>query len=108
MKSGYPWEGLVKNRTKTGDYYWVRANVTPVVDGGELKGFISIRTRPERKEVAAAEAPTRRFAKGVAAACESAAAIVESGPIERWKRITRGIASSFAHKFWDLLRGHGG
>ena len=42
-KSGRPWEGLVKNQTKSGDFYWVRANVTPVVEGGELKGFISIR-----------------------------------------------------------------
>ena len=24
------WTGLVKNRAKSGDYYWVRANVTPV------------------------------------------------------------------------------
>src|SRR5512145_1170855 len=34
VKSGRPWEGLVKNRTKSGDFYWVRANVTPVVEDG--------------------------------------------------------------------------
>jgi aerotaxis receptor len=56
VNSGHPWEGLVKNRTKNGDFYWVRANVTPVVEANELKGHISIRTKPGRDEVAAAEA----------------------------------------------------
>src|ERR1700710_982108 len=56
VKAGHPWEGLVKNRAKNGDFYWVRANVTPVCDGSELKGFISIRTKPDRQAVAAAEA----------------------------------------------------
>src|SRR5579871_2312725 len=50
VKSLHPWEGLVKNRTKNGDFYWVRANVTPVVEGAELKGFISIRTKPGRDD----------------------------------------------------------
>ena len=29
IKAGRPWDGLVKNRAKTGDFYWVQANVTP-------------------------------------------------------------------------------
>ena len=27
---GRPWSGIVKNRRKNGDHYWVQANVTPV------------------------------------------------------------------------------
>jgi aerotaxis receptor len=27
IKAGRPWDGLVKNRAKSGDFYWVRANV---------------------------------------------------------------------------------
>ena len=30
LKAGEPWTALVKNRRKNGDFYWVRANVTPV------------------------------------------------------------------------------
>ena len=30
VKSGHPWRGLVKNRAKNGDHYWVRATVSPV------------------------------------------------------------------------------
>ncbi|SNR83877.1 MULTISPECIES: methyl-accepting chemotaxis protein [unclassified Azospirillum] len=55
IKAGRPWEGLVKNRRKDGRFYWVRANVTPVVEGGTVTGFLSVRTRPERADVAAAE-----------------------------------------------------
>jgi len=55
IKAGRPWDGLVKNRTKTGDFYWVRANVTPVVENDQLAGFISVRSRPDREEIAAAE-----------------------------------------------------
>src|SRR5689334_20020504 len=55
IRAGTPWEGLVKNRAKNGDFYWVRANVTPVIEDGELRGFISIRVAPTRAEVAAAE-----------------------------------------------------
>jgi methyl-accepting chemotaxis protein/aerotaxis receptor len=56
IKAGRPWEGLVKNRAKAGGFYWVRANVTPVIEKGEVSGYISIRTQPERAAVAAAEA----------------------------------------------------
>ncbi|MGE5516020.1 MAG: methyl-accepting chemotaxis protein [Bacteroidota bacterium] len=64
VKAGRPWEGLVKNRTKTGDFYWVRANVTPVVEDGVLNGYISIRSKPSRAQVAAAEAAYDRLRAG--------------------------------------------
>ena len=56
LKSGQPWTALVKNRRKNGDHYWVRANVTPVLEGGRVTGYMSVRTAPGRQEVAAAEA----------------------------------------------------
>ena len=55
IKAGQPWEGLVKNRTKSGDHYWVRANVTPLIEDGEISGFISIRSKPARSQVEVAE-----------------------------------------------------
>lgn len=53
---GYPWTGIVKNRRKDGDHYWVRANVTPIMEGGKPKGYMSVRTKPELEEVRTAEA----------------------------------------------------
>lgn len=64
LKAGRPWEGLVKNRTKTGDFYWVRANVTPVVENGTLTGYISIRGIPSRAAVAEAEAAYAKIRAG--------------------------------------------
>ncbi|MBJ7221044.1 MULTISPECIES: methyl-accepting chemotaxis protein [unclassified Brenneria] len=55
IKSGLPWTALVKNRRKNGDYYWVRANVTPVRDGERTVGFLSVRSRAPDEEIAAAE-----------------------------------------------------
>jgi methyl-accepting chemotaxis protein/aerotaxis receptor len=55
IKAGHPWDGLVKNRTKTGDFYWVRANVTPVVENDRIAGYISIRSKPTRAQIDAAE-----------------------------------------------------
>lgn len=53
IKRGRPWSGLVKNRRKNGDYYWVYATATPLPDG---IGFTSVRTKPKRADVQAAEA----------------------------------------------------
>ncbi|GAA4428152.1 methyl-accepting chemotaxis protein [Acidovorax lacteus] len=53
---GQPWTGIVKNRRKDGDHYWVRANVTPIMEGGKPRGYMSVRTKPTAAEVQAAEA----------------------------------------------------
>jgi aerotaxis receptor len=55
LKGGEPWTGLVKNRRKDGDHYWVRANAVPIVRGGRTQGFMSVRTRASREDSAAAE-----------------------------------------------------
>ncbi|MDE2156403.1 MAG: PAS domain-containing protein [Xanthomonadaceae bacterium] len=55
IRTGQPWSAVVKNRRKNGDHYWVRANVTPTLSGGEPAGYLSVRTCPTREEVAAAE-----------------------------------------------------
>jgi aerotaxis receptor len=55
IKAGRSWDGLVKNRAKSGDFYWVRANVTPVISGDQVTGYISIRSKPNRAQIAEAE-----------------------------------------------------
>lgn len=51
LKLGRPWSKLVKNRCKNGDYYWVKANVTPIFRNGEIVEYMSVRTRPSAEEV---------------------------------------------------------
>jgi len=64
LKAGQSWTGLVKNRRKDGDHYWVRANATPVLRNGRPIAFMSVRTRPEAHEVAGAEALYRDMREG--------------------------------------------
>ncbi|MEZ5702740.1 MAG: methyl-accepting chemotaxis protein [Burkholderiaceae bacterium] len=54
--SGQPWRGMVKNRRKNGDYYWVDANATPIRREGQIVGYLSVRTAPKSGQVEAAEA----------------------------------------------------
>lgn len=55
IQGGWPWTALVKNRRKDGDYYWVRANATPVRDGHRIVGYLSVRTHAPDAEIAQAE-----------------------------------------------------
>ncbi|MDO8770496.1 MAG: methyl-accepting chemotaxis protein [Burkholderiaceae bacterium] len=67
IQSKRPWTGLVKNRRKSGDYYWVNANATPMLDGKQITGYLSVRTAPARDAVAAAEALYARMQADAAA-----------------------------------------
>lgn len=46
LKQGKSWMGLVKNRCKNGDYYWVDDYVTPVTEQGKVIGYESVRSVP--------------------------------------------------------------
>lgn len=61
LKSGKSWSGLVKNRCKNGDHYWVTANATPMWSNGTITGYMSVRTRPDRKLVESAETLYRQM-----------------------------------------------
>ncbi len=55
VKAGKPWQGYVKNRSKDGAFYWVDANVTPVMEQGQTVGYVSIRSKPSRSQIREAE-----------------------------------------------------
>ena len=56
IKAGKPWRGIIKNRCKNGDYYWVKALVVPVREGNQTTGYMSVRTEASASEKSAAEA----------------------------------------------------
>ncbi|NOX09549.1 MAG: PAS domain S-box protein [Gammaproteobacteria bacterium] len=56
VKREEPWVGLVKNRCKNGDYYWVVANVTPLRENGRVAEYMSVRTKPTRAQIEEADA----------------------------------------------------
>jgi len=50
LKQGKSWRGMVKNRCKNGDYYWVDAYVTPIYEESRVTGYQSVRTLPSHQE----------------------------------------------------------
>ena len=53
--SGNPWSAPVKNRRKDGTFYWVMANVTPLMQGDQPTGYMSVRTEATRDQIQAAD-----------------------------------------------------
>ncbi|HEY3325952.1 MAG TPA: methyl-accepting chemotaxis protein [Novimethylophilus sp.] len=66
LKKGKPWNGIVKNRCKNGDHYWVNAYVAPIEDNGQVAGYASVRTKPGRAQVETADRLYREMRDGTA------------------------------------------
>lgn len=51
IKNGNIWHGIVKNRTKMGDFYWVNATAYPSkTQDGKIR-YISVRVKPTKEEI---------------------------------------------------------
>ena len=66
LKGGRPWVGLVKNRCKNGDYYWVEAHAAPIVEDGKITGYLSVRRKAAQADIKTAEAAYALFRDGKA------------------------------------------
>lgn len=64
LKKNEPWLGIVKNRAKNGDHYWVKAYVAPTVVNGELTGYQSVRIQASADEIKRAETFYKRINVG--------------------------------------------
>jgi len=67
VQSGRAWQGIVKNRCKNGDFYWVDASVTPIEEQGKVVGYVSIRSRPSLGQIEHAERMYARIRNGLPA-----------------------------------------
>ncbi|WP_310384487.1 PAS domain-containing protein [Roseateles sp.] len=96
LKDGRPWTGMVKNRCKNGDFYWVVANATPVKEGDAVVGYMSVRTRPSQDQLAAADALYRKFKHGKA----------QGWVIRDGKGVRTGLVDSVQRGLGALSLGH--
>ncbi|OEY66226.1 PAS domain-containing methyl-accepting chemotaxis protein [Marinobacter sp. X15-166B] len=64
IRAGKPWMGIVKNRAKNGDFYWVSAYVTPIWERGQMVGYESVRVEPSREQVARAASVYQKLNAG--------------------------------------------
>ncbi|MFK7607080.1 MULTISPECIES: methyl-accepting chemotaxis protein [unclassified Pseudomonas] len=64
LKKGQPWMGIVKNRCRNGDHYWVNAYVTPVFENERVVGYESVRIKPTAEQILRAEGLYSRLNRG--------------------------------------------
>ncbi|GAB3275826.1 methyl-accepting chemotaxis protein [Parahaliea aestuarii] len=84
LKAGEMWVGLVKNRRKNGDFYWVRAQVIPMLEAGRAVGYVSVRTRARPAAIKSASQAYQKISRG-----EAAYLTVRKGRVQRtgWRGI---------------------
>lgn len=107
LKSGQPWSALVKNRRKNGDYYWVVANATPLMENGAATGYLSVRTKPSRAAIDRAETLYREMREGKAKVTIQQGQLIRkglAGVIDRFGLLTfANVASLLGGVFAILL-----
>ena len=64
IRAGETWTGIVKNRRKNGDFYWVHATVMPIIQQGKAVGYASVRRGATEAEKAQAERVYTRLRNG--------------------------------------------
>lgn len=64
LRAGKPWMGMVKNRCKNGDHYWVDAYITPLRQNGQIYGYESVRVKADQTVIRRAEAVYQRINQG--------------------------------------------
>lgn len=86
LQQGHEFFGFVKNCCADGSYYWVFANVTPDLDlQGELKGYYSVRRKPNLETIKQFIEPLYRSMLDIEAAGQGAGAIDQSvAKLESW------------------------
>ncbi|MGB4497495.1 MAG: methyl-accepting chemotaxis protein [Methylococcaceae bacterium] len=55
LKMLRPWAGIIKNKRKDGSYFWCVANITPDFENGKLIGYMAVRTKATKIQIANAE-----------------------------------------------------
>jgi methyl-accepting chemotaxis protein len=51
LQADRPWNGVIKNRSKCGDYYWTEANIIPIYEKGQLNGYMSVLSAPSQMQI---------------------------------------------------------
>ncbi len=66
LKAGRPWIGIIRNRSKNGDEYWVEAHVSPIWENETLIGYMSMCRKASRTQIASAAENYEKLKQGKA------------------------------------------
>jgi methyl-accepting chemotaxis protein/aerotaxis receptor len=103
VRQDAPWEALIKNRTKNGGFYWVRANVTPWIENGTRVGYVWVRTKPDRAAVTKAATAYERILRGQASDLRLVAGSIQDNRLgHRLRRRAASYGGRMAQGFGAL------
>ncbi len=104
LKSGQSWRGIVKNRCKNGNFYWVDAFVSPLFENSAIVGYQSVRIQPKVEYVSKAteiyqrlkqnksiSKPLSLAQKRIASAIVATTGLLIAGYLWGWGVIIAGI-----------------
>ena len=98
LKLGDSWRGMVKNRCKNGDYYWVDAYVTPLYENNKVVGYQSVRTKPSREQINQAQAFYDQLNQG-----KTARDFHGNTPLKRLLATMLVVSALIAHSLIDTM-----
>jgi len=106
LKKLRPWQGLVKNRCKNGDHYWVEANAMPLFKDGKVYEYLSVRHAPKRDRIPATELLYKKINAGeVKIRPSGLAAIAKSiSELAIWKKNVLVVSAFLAPIFLLIYR----
>ncbi len=106
LKKLRPWQGVVKNRCKNGDHYWVEANAMPIFKNGKVHEYLSVRHPPKRDLIPATELLYKKINAGEAKVRPSglAAMLKSISEIAIWKKNTFVMTAFLAPIFFLMYR----
>lgn len=92
IQAGKGWTQYVKNRCKNGDHYWVKANAGPIIENGEITGYLSVRTPITNEEKA--------IATDAYKAIEAGSLLIEEGRLYSPMQLRM---SKFPFNHWSVM-----
>lgn len=51
IRLGRSWTGILKNRCKNGDHYWIEAHISPIYENKEITGYLSVRKTATAEQI---------------------------------------------------------
>ncbi|MBT9568816.1 MAG: PAS domain-containing protein [Thiobacillus sp.] len=88
LKAGRSWAGVVKSRCKNGDHYWAMENAAPIIENHRITGYASIRVKPSRAQVRAAESAYQSIKSGDTSFEIRNGSVIRRSLVQRWTLLT--------------------
>ena len=106
LKELRPWNGIVKNRTKSGDHYWVDANAMPVFKNGKVHEYLSVRRAPSREKIEKSEQLYKLITARKATIRPTGLAVMVKSikEMDVWKKMAFALAVLLAPVFYLMYQ----